>query len=275
MSLFGLGKGITVTAGFDVAAQIPLDARTVVDDLTALNNIPRDITYLGLTVFVVSENKVYQWKTVTADDGSNYIGWGPIDSEIGTKEISFLTEIDFKNTPSLLLQKNKKDFFPIVHEKYVYDDSGKSIPSRYQLKTDNALKTTSKTITGAVNEINTKMTDAISKFEEDIQDTLDNLDKEVEQMKTDTQKTMDDLETEINTTMSSMQTNMQNKMNQMDTTFSNKMKEIDKKIDGLEDEIAAEIAGITGNVSNVIIATEQINDFMEQIQANITALNTI
>ena len=275
MSLFGLGKGITITTGFDVAAQIPLDARTVVDDLTALRAIPASIVHLGLTVFVTSENKSYQWKSNINDDGSTYIGWGVVESEISSKAVSLLSEINFANTPSYIMQKNKANFFPIVNENYIYDNNRTALPNKYQTKTDNALKTTNKTITGAVNEINTKMADSISQFEKEIQGTLADLDKEVEQMKSDTQKEMDALEKEINTTMSSMQTNMQNNMNQMDATFANKMKEIDQKIAGLEDDIAAEVANITGNVSNVILTNAQIDDFMKQINANLTAVNGI
>lgn len=275
MSLFGLGKGITITTGFDVASQIPLDARTVVDDLTALRAIPASVIHLGLTVFVVSENKTYQWKSNKNEDGSSTIGWGLVESEVSTKAVSLLSEINFSNTPSLMLQKNKSNFFPIVNENYVYDNNRVSIPNKYQPKTDNALKTTSKTVPGAINELNTKMADSIRKFEQDIDSTLDELDKEVTQMKSETQKTLDDLEKEINTTMAGMQTNMQNKMNQMDTTFNNKMKEIDNKIASLEDDIAEDVAKITGNVSNVILTTAQLDDFMKQIQANQTALNNV
>ena len=207
---FGLGKGITITTGFDLAAQLPLDSRTVVHDMDQLRALPADRIYLGLLVFVISENKLYQWKYNLDNNGnlSKEPDWGPIEAEVSTKEIKQLSEIDFKNTPSLQLQKNKSDFFPIVHEKYVYDDGAINLPEKYQTKVDSSLATTNKSVSGAINEVNTKMTDSIKQFEEQIQETLDNLTNQVNGMLEETNNKITAAETKINNAVTKMETDI-------------------------------------------------------------------
>jgi alpha-tubulin suppressor-like RCC1 family protein len=52
------------------------------------------------------------------------------------------------------LQLNGKDIIPITHESAVIDDNGISIADKYQTKEDQNLDTNSKTIIGAINELN-------------------------------------------------------------------------------------------------------------------------
>ena len=60
------GSGIPVAAGFDLAANAPLDARTVVETYDDLVAIPAIQKYAGLEVFVEDVNKYYFW------NGSNW-----------------------------------------------------------------------------------------------------------------------------------------------------------------------------------------------------------
>ena len=55
------GSGIPVAAGFDLAANAPLDARTVVETYDDLVAIPAIQKYAGLEVFVEDVNKYYFW----------------------------------------------------------------------------------------------------------------------------------------------------------------------------------------------------------------------
>ena len=251
---FGIGKGITITTGFDVATQKPLDSRTVVHDLDELSNIPAGMVYLGLTVFVISENKLYQRK-YKVDEDSNYITdadgnqieeWGPIESEISSKDIESLDEIDFNDTPIYMLQKNKKDFFPMTHEDAVFiDKEGKTMSDKYQTIVDSKLDTDDKTMPGAINEINTKMADKIAQFEEEIQETLASLRQDVATMQAETQENLDNLETEMENTIADIEKEMQAKIDQM-----------------LQD------------VDNVILSDTQVNDLMEQINMNIALIDS-
>lgn len=54
--------GIVVTSSFDPNAQLPLDSRTKVADITARDAIVSGVRYEGLTVYVLSTKKNYQLK---------------------------------------------------------------------------------------------------------------------------------------------------------------------------------------------------------------------
>ena len=171
---FGLGTGITITTGFDLTTKKPLDSRTVVNNIGQLRALPEDRVYKGLLVHVVDEDKLYQWKKSVDDsgqvildkDGNPVYDWGPIEAEVSAKEVE---DVDYSKTPSLLLQKNKQNFFPVTHEKYVVDDKGKNLTdklsekqetiiqevkqdlTKYQLKEDKTLETNKKTVVGSFN----------------------------------------------------------------------------------------------------------------------------
>lgn len=61
------GSNIPVAAGFDLAAQRPLDARTVVTAYSDLATIPAIQKYAGLKVYVEAKKKYYFW------DGSAWV----------------------------------------------------------------------------------------------------------------------------------------------------------------------------------------------------------
>lgn len=293
---FGIGNGITITTGFDVSTQLPLDSRTVVNNLDELANIPSTVVYLGLLVFVIDENKLYQWKWIIPEEETEapYIGWGPIESEVSTKEILDLSEIDPENTPVLMMQKNKKNFFPIVHEKSIYIEDSESedpnnsvsLEDKYQTRYDEAFETENKTVTGSVNELNTKMEDTLQEFRTEIAVTLQNLKDDVAKMKQDVQDTMDQLEADIIADMNALQKELEDmiaekqremeaKMAEMDKTFEELMAEINRKIAALEATVQEKVDEMLQDVDNVILTDDQVNNFMEQINANLAELDTI
>lgn len=59
------GKNIPVASGFDLAAQSPLDARTVVTAYADLATIPDIQKYAGLNVYVEEQKKYYFWDGTT------------------------------------------------------------------------------------------------------------------------------------------------------------------------------------------------------------------
>ena len=109
-SKFGIGNGIAITTGFDVATQLPLDSRSVVQTQADLENISDNVKYEGLLVFVVDQNKLYQWKQELFEDGTyaEEYSWGPIESEISAKNLEDINEIDFNNIKSLYLEIKSK-----------------------------------------------------------------------------------------------------------------------------------------------------------------------
>ena len=312
---FGLGTGITITTGFDLTTKKPLDSRTVVNNIGQLRALPEDRVYKGLLVHVVDEDKLYQWKksvdangqTVLDEDGNPVYDWGPIEAEVSAKEVE---NVNYKETPSLLLQKNKQDFFPITHEKYIVNDEGKTLEqvlsekyqskedakqesdsvkedlTKYQLKQDNGLNTDSKIVVEAINEIYNKMDAAIDEFEEQINETLANLDEEIEsittstrqqmeQAKKDIQDSMDEMNAAMNKAMADMDKEIADKMALMDSTFETKMIEINNRIAGLEAEINNKIEAMLKDIDNVILSDLQVTDVMNKINTNISNVDKI
>lgn len=270
----GMGKGIRITTGFDLATQLPLDSRIVVKNMTDLRAMPKDKIYLGLLVHVVEDNKLYQWKYNLNEDGelSEEPDWGPIEAEVSTKDISDLSEIDFVNTPSLQLQKNKNNFFPIVHEKYVYDDSTTTLPNKYQTKIDESLKTTNQTIVGSINELNTKMEDTIADFEKQIQDTIDELNKSVTDMQTKTEADMKKMKEDLQKEIDGMLEDLNQKSQDMDKAFEDLLADINTQIENLQDKIQDDIDQMLQDTDNIIISDNEIIDLMAKINKNLSDL---
>jgi gas vesicle protein len=273
---FGLGKGITITTGFDLAAQLPLDSRTVVHDIDQLRALPSDRVFLGLLVFVISENKLYQWKYNLDDDGvlSEEPSWGPIEAEVSAKEIDDLSKIDFVNTPSLQLEKNKNNFFPIVHEKFVYDDKIMALPDKYQTKIDNTLNTIDKSIVGSVNELNTKMDDTIEEFRKQIQDTIDNLNKSVEDMQNQTAADMAKMKADLQKEIDAMLAELNRKSQEMDKAFDDLLADINQQIAELQNKIQDDIDKMLQDVDNVILSDLQVDELMRRININIATIDS-
>lgn len=292
---FGVGSGITITSGFDVAAQLPLDSRTVVKTYEDLMLMPKDIIYMGLLVYVLEDNKLYQWKEVLQEDKSYEIGWGPIEAEVSAVELDYFKEelpegeegllkitdeIDFDNTPPLMMQKNKDNFFPIVHEDYIYvDKEGETLADKYQTIVDERLATTDKTIAGSVNELNTKMDDTIADFREEMDNTLAELRQNVKdmqdqtaadmaQLKADTEATMAQLKADTEADFAAMKQEMQDNLDEMNRVFDETMAEINAEMDALEAQIESRVDQMLKDVDNSILSDLQVNDFMEQINAN-------
>lgn len=317
---FGLGTGITITTGFDLTTKKPLDSRTVVNNIGQLRALPEDRVYKGLLVHVVDEDKLYQWKKSVDDSGQVILDkngnpvydWGPIEAEVSAKEVE---DVDYSKTPSLLLQKNKQNFFPVTHEKYVVDDKGKNLTdklsekqetiiqevkqdlTKYQLKEDKTLETNKKTVVGSINEINSKMEDAIAEFRDEIEQTLSTLRADIDAMIEETEsdlnaakdainaqiaqmnKTINDSTTamndRINKMMDDMDKEIADKMAQMDNTFNTKMIEINNKIANIENEINTKINNMLADIDNVILSDLQVTNVMNKINANITNVDKI
>ena len=249
LSEFGVGKGISITTGFDVASNKPLDARTVVRDMDELANMPSGMIHLGLTVFVISENKLYQWKFKTDENGEAILNeegkyieeWGAIESEVATKEIiNIIDEIDFEDTPTLMLQKNKSNFFPYTHENSIFvDDEGKLLPEKYQTIVEPTLKTMSKTIPEAINEVNDYLDEKLAIFNEQLENKLAEIDKQVERAEQSITEAEQDL---------------QDKLGQVE-------EDIDDRIDQMLQD-----------VDNAILTDGQCTSLMDQIRANLALL---
>jgi uncharacterized protein YoxC len=284
-SRFGIGNGIVITTGFDVSAQLPLDSRTVVQTTADLANIPEDYRYEGLLVFVIDGeedgNKLYQWKRNLDADGnlSTEYSWGPIEAEVSAKELFDLLEIDFENTPSLMMQKNKKDFFPIVHDSAVLahvssinEETGEvtieltTMDNKYQTIVDEDLETTDKTIVGSVNEINTKMEDSIDEFRKEISSTLQKLKDDVAQMQKETEEIMDQLKADIIADMAALK-------KETEETFAAMQEDLEKTIQDTIAQMNAMIAQMQKDMADkMAFMDSEFERMMAEINDEIAAL---
>lgn len=254
------GNGITITSSFDMTAQKPLDSRMKVDTYSDLAKIPN--SYVGLTVFVTSEGKLYIKRSASE--------WKIVDGEVTTKSMTSaqVKNLNFGNIPAYMLQKEEKNFFPIISESHIYDSSKKTPIS-------SSLQTTNKTIAGAINEVNSKLATEIDNFKKTSQAELDKLTG----MVNGAQDELDTKMTEIDKQMATLQKQITDAEKELSDTIEEVKKDakeqIDKEVTTIKEDVEAEISAITNNVSNVILTTKEINDFMKQINANLTAAKAI
>ena len=282
-SKYKFGNGISITTGFDVATQLPLDSRTVVQTQADLENISDNIKYEGLLVFVVDQNKLYQWKQELLEDGTytpDY-RWGPIESEISAKKIEDISELDFDNIKSLQMQKNKVNFFPITHEKFIYNEKGETLfeeLKEYQKKdlsedeNGEKLETDKQTIVGAINELNSKMEETIEQFEQRISQTIADLNASVEQMQKETAEDMAEMKANLQTEIDKVLADLDAKSKEMDQEFADLLAEVNRQVTELQDKIQNDIDKMLQDVDNSILSDAQIKDLMDQINANINAI---
>ena len=284
-SKYKFGNGISITTGFDVATQLPLDSRTVVQTQADLESISDDIKYEGLLVFVVDQNKLYQWKQELLEDGTytpDY-RWGPIESEISAKKIEDISELDLDNIKSLQMQKNKVNFFPITHEKFIYNEKGETLfeeLKEYQKKDLSAeeggekLETEMQTIVGAINELNSKMDDTIEDFEKKINQTIEELNASVDKMQKETSADMEAMKSNLQTEINKVLEDLDTKSKEMDEEFAELLRKVDKQVSDLQENIQDDINQMLQDVDNSILSDGQVIDLMNQINANITAIES-
>lgn len=278
----GMGDGITITTGFDVSAQLPLDTRTVVRTIADLHAIPQDVIYMGLLVYVIEDNKLYQWKRVLQEDKTEKIEWGPIEAEVSAIELDsfkeenieeglleITDEIDFENTPALMMQKNKDNFFPITHKEFVYNNEGVSLAeelNEYQKKELAAeeadkLLTENKTIIGAINELSASLDNAINDFRDEMSATIQDSKNTIAQMKTENETAMNQMKSELDANINEVLDNL-----------DKKAKELDKTIADLEASTEERISAMLQDVDNSILSDLQVESLMNQINANLSLL---
>lgn len=124
------------------------------------------------------------------------------------------------------LQMNGVDILPVTHESAVVDNNGTAISAKYQPKSDSSLKTSAKTIVGAINEINNNKLEAGNQHS-----TVGSV--KVRYMKysgenfypmTHTSAILDAngavLSTTLNTLMTSINTTLPNKVSKLETNYT-------------------------------------------------------
>ena len=240
-SKYGYGQGIKITTGFDVSSKLPLDLRTVVQTQADLDNISDNIKYEGLLVFVVNQNKLYQWKQELLEDGTyaEEYSWGPIESEISAKKIDDISEIDFANTKSLQMQKNKVNFFPITHDKFIYNDAGISLDTRLE---------------DTIKSFENDMDDMKAMLQKKIDDMLAELQQKSEEMDQSFDALLEDLKRQI----AELQDRIQDDINRMLQDIDNSILS-DLQVDNLMTQINANIAALDEN--SVIIVAESFEAY--------------
>jgi hypothetical protein len=116
------GKGITVTAGFDLGAKAPLDSRTVVNTLAERDaHVTGNRAYIGMKVYVIAENKEYLF------DGSTWVEAGGVTE---AQESQLTAAYEHSQTPHVsqedLHSHDNKDVLDSLTAEKVASWDGKS-----------------------------------------------------------------------------------------------------------------------------------------------------
>lgn len=246
---FVTGKGIPVITNFDISTALPMDSRTVVYTVDDLREMNPDIIYEGLLVFVKDGedgNKLYQWKKNPDENGvlSEDYSWGPIEAEVSARDIiEIMEQIDFEDMKTLMMQRNKKDFFPMSHENFIFvDKEGQTLFDKYQTREDDTLKTNSHKIPEAINEVYDFLDEQIKDFDERVDQVLEELDNKVAAAE-DKIKAAEDA---ISDRLDSVETDINNRVDQM-------LKDTD----------------------NTVLSDIEVDDLWTQIENNLAALDDI
>ena len=154
-----------------------------------------------------------------------------------------MEQIDFEDMNTLMMQRNKKDFFPMGHENFIFvDKEGKTLFDKYQTREDDTLKTTSSNIPEAINEIHDFLDTQIAEFNERVDQVLEELDNKVAAA----EGKIDAAEEAISDRLDSVETEINNRVDQM-------LKDTD----------------------NTVLSDIEVNDLWIQIESNLAALDGI
>jgi gas vesicle protein len=181
--------------------------------------------------------------------------WGPIESEISAKKIDDLKELDLENIKSLQMQKNKANFFPITHEKFVLNEKGE-------------------TLIDDLNKINSKLDEAIEEFKDTINQTIDDLNQSVTDMQNKTAADMEAMKNNLQKEINNVLADLDAKSKEMDREFAELLAKVDKQVSDLQENIRDDVNQMLQDVDNSILSDEQVANFMEQINANKAAIES-
>ena len=151
----------------------------------------------------------------------------------------------------------------MTHESCIFvGEDGQTLEDKYQLKkTEEDLDTEAKTITGAINEINSKLDKEIEQFEKDVQETIEELDTEVSDMITSTQEEIRVFKENTAKDFAQIQTDILAQKNVLEETIA-----------GMEQEVNDRIDAALANMENTILTNEQVTAIMNRIQTNKSSL---
>lgn len=157
------GKGIPLSTGFDLGAELPLDSRLTVDTIDELNAmVLGHRAYVGMRVYVTSVKREYryngtEWELVP---DKTYVDEAIANVKISDEQLAnYATKDEIPTKTSQL--ENDSSF---ATENFVTNkiaeaklEQSEIDLSGFQTKEDNTLETTNKTVVGAINEVNTSV----------------------------------------------------------------------------------------------------------------------
>ena len=155
------GKGIPLSTGFDLGAELPLDSRLTVDTIDELDAmVLGHRVYVGMKVYVTSVNQEYKfngtdWELVP---DKTYVDDAVANVKISDEQLAnYATKDEIPTKTSQLENDSSYATESFVTNKIAeakLEQSDIDL-SGFQTKEDNMLETTNKTVVGAINEVNT------------------------------------------------------------------------------------------------------------------------
>lgn len=165
------------------------------------------------------------------------------------------------------LQMNGVDILPVTHESAVVDNSGTTIANKYQPKSDNSLTTSTKTVTGAINEIKGNLLEVgdqtttvgsikvrYVKYNGENFYPMTHTDAVLDSSGAKLSTTLNTLMTSVNTTLPNRLTTIETNVNTLKTTTSN----LSTTATTLTNSVGALASLTTSTKTNIVAAINEV-----------------
>lgn len=269
------GKGIPVSAGFDLNAKTPLDSRTVVADLEQLNSMDTIKIYNGLKVFVESEQAEYVYKISSYNkvlneetqevESTPIYGWV---KEVSSGDVSKVSEE---------LTAHKEAYETKVASLEAKDTSiSESITTIENKITSLEAKDTelAGNISQIANDLTAHSTANDTKFSE-----LDSEDDRLEGLINDLSTTVNDLSNLHNEEIAAIETAYKAADTTLETKLSTNITNLDSKLNNEVSTLQAEDTRLAGliqtNANDIDTLESSINTVITQVNANASSINIL
>jgi Skp family chaperone for outer membrane proteins len=117
------------------------------------------------------------------------------------------------------------------------------------------------------------MDETIEQFEQRISQTIADLNASVEQMQKETAEDMAEMKANLQAEINKVLADLDAKSKEMDQEFADLLEKVNKQVTELQDKIQDDIDQMLQDVDNSILSDAQVKDLMDQINANINAID--
>ena len=267
-----VGRGIPISVGFDLGADMPLDARSTVntkDDLNIL--VEENIACYGLTVFVLEDETYYQYLGNGIWEEIGRLGKVQSLIKITADEIKLKVE-DLKDQldSNITVTDGKIE----LSVKELKDELEASIKA-----TENGITSS---VTDSINGLNTKIDQTVAQIRAEVKTADEQLASSIEQtatqIRTEIKNADDGLNSKITQTANDIRSEVSDAVNGVDSKITQAASEIRSEIKTVDDKLANSITQTADSIRTEIRnADTDLNSKIEQtandIRSEVNALD--